>query len=133
MCTLCLRRESHSVLLKFHFYLANRTEANVSDVFQAFRDLGVNISELEEFKREVESVPPPQPVPRYPIPRSSTHVYHAPSSGGKPGVTRRSRTGSLSSEDESDRDHIPPYLPPLPLEEEEEKGGTKINTSVKNN
>lgn len=104
------------------FVLANRTEPNLSDVFEAFCDLGVNLSELSEFTREVESIPPPQPIPRYPIPRSSTHIYHAPSPGGQSGVARRSRTGSLSSEDESDRDHIPPYLPPLPLEKEEEKG-----------
>ena len=63
----------------------------------------------------------PEPIPYYPVPRSSTHVYHTPS-GGKPATGRRARTGSLSSEDESDRDHIPPYLPPLPLEAEEEKG-----------
>ena len=102
---------------------ANRTEPNLADVFQAFRDLGINISDLAEFTQEVESLPPPEPIPRYPVPRSSTHVYHAPS-GGKPAAatSRRARTGSLSSEDESDRDHIPPYLPPLPLEAEEEKG-----------
>ena len=102
--------------------VANRTEPNLSDVFEAFRDLGVNLSELAEFTHEVESIPPPQPIPRYPIPRSSTHIYHAPPSGGQSGAARRSRTGSLSSEDEFDRDHIPPYLPPLPLEKEEEKG-----------
>lgn len=101
---------------------ANRTEPNFADVFQAFRDLGINLSDLAEFTREVESLPPPEPIPRYPVPRSSTHIYHAPS-GGKPATAgRRVRTGSLSSEDETDRDHIPPYLPPLPLEAEEEKG-----------
>ena len=112
----------------FVYHVANRTEANLSDVFQAFCDLGVNIPDLEEFMREVESIPPPQPIPRYPVPRSSTHIYHTPSSDGKPAAPRRPRTGSLSSEDEHDREHIPPYLPPLPLEEEEEgKGETENN------
>ena len=109
---------------------ANRTEPNLSDVFQAFRDLGVNLSELSEFTREVESVAPAQTVPCYPVPRKSTHIYHTPS-GGKPAVARRARTGSLSSEDESDRDHIPPYLPPLPLEAEEEKGTYIVHVHMK--
>ena len=102
--------------------LANRTEPNLADVFEAFRDLGINLSDLAEFTREVESVPPPEPIPRYPIPRSSTHIYHAPSGGKPAAANRRARMGSLSSEDELDRDHIPPYLPPLPLEADEEKG-----------
>ena len=107
----------------YYFYLlANRTEPNLADVFEAFRDLGINLSDLAEFTREVESVPPPEPIPRYPIPRSSTHIYHAPSGGKPAAASRRARTGSLSSEDEWDRDHIPPYLPPLPLEADEEKG-----------
>ena len=114
---------AYGMRLYFHYLSANRTEPNLADVFQAFRDLGINLSDLAEFTREVESLPPPEPIPHYPVPRSSTHIYHAPSGGGKPAATsRRARTGSLSSEDESDRDHIPPYLPPLPLEAEEEKG-----------
>ena len=126
------RLYSHTVLdcIVFFFQLsANRTEPNLADVFQAFRDLGINLSDLAEFTQEVESLPPPEPIPRYPVPRSSTHIYHAPS-GGKPAVAgRRARTGSLSSEDESDRDHIPPYLPPLPLEAEEDKGTVHIYVS----
>jgi hypothetical protein len=115
------------VIIHVFYLLANRTEPNLADVFEAFRDLGIDLSDLAEFTREVESVPPPEPIPRYPVPRSSTHVYHTPS-GGKPAATasRRARTGSLSSEDESDRDHIPPYLPPLPLEAEEEKGSERL-------
>ena len=80
----------------------------------------------------MESVTPPQTIPRYPVPRSSTHVYTAPSGGKPAAVTHRSRTGSLSSEDEYDRDHIPPYLPPLPLEAEDQKGNYYLHVQMHN-
>lgn len=101
--------------------LANRTEPNLCDLSQAFRSLSVDLSDLAEFLREVDSQPLDQRVPRFPASRSSTHIYHGPASFGE--VTRkRSRAPSLSSEDE-EYDHIPPYLPPFPSQRRESVRG----------
>ena len=89
---------------------ANRTEPNLSDLALAFRDLGVNLSEVSEFCREVESNPCAHVVPKYPLTKKSYHVYNGPSSHT---MVRGSRNSSFSS-DEEDEGYIPSYLPPLP-------------------
>ena len=52
-------------LLPF-FLTANRTEPNLKDLAQAFADLGIDVAELSEFCREVESTKPTQAIPKYP-------------------------------------------------------------------
>lgn len=104
----CIMRCALTIVL----FLANRTQPNLSDLAQAFRNLGVDLSDLSEFICEVDSAPLEQVVPRFPIPRKSAHIYQGPSSYGETSK-KRSRAPSLSSEDE-EYDHIPPYLPPLP-------------------
>ena len=95
----------------------------MSDLSQAFRNLGIDLSGLSDFLEEVECVPLEQKIPRFPVPRPSSHVYYGPTSFGETSK-RRSRAPSLSSEDEDCYDHIPPYFPPLPTAEREEgKGG----------
>ena len=92
----------------------------MTDLAQAFRVLRIDISDLNEFLEEVESSPLDHQIPRFPIPRNSSHVYHGPTSYGETSK-RRSRAPSLSSEDE-EFDHIPPYLPPLPSQIDADKG-----------
>ena len=77
----------------------------------------MDVDDLSEFLREVESSPLNQNIPLYPIPRSSTHIFQGPASFGETSK-KRSRAPSLSSEDE-DNDHIPPYFPPLPSQGDE--------------
>ena len=113
-CDLFIKRGSYISLV------ANRTEPNLSDLAQAFGNLGVDLADLSEFLKEVESSPLNPNIPRFPVPRKSSHVYSGPASFGE-ASKRRLRAPSLSSEDE-EYDHIPPYLPPLPSQHEEDKG-----------
>jgi len=101
--------------------LANRTEPNLCDLSQAFQTLSVDLADLSEFLRDVESQPLEQKVPKFPVPRCSSHVHYGPSSYGESTKKRSRRNPSLSSED--DEDHIPPYFPPFPSQSTElEKG-----------
>ncbi len=105
-------------------FAANRTEPNLCDLSQTFRSLDVDLGELAEFLRQVDSQPLEQRVSRFPVPRNSTHVYHGPGSFGE--VTKkRSRAPSLSSEDE-EYDHIPSYLPPFPSQRRESVKGESV-------
>ena len=87
-------------------FTANRTEPNLVDLERAFCHL--------------HSSPLEQKIPRYPIPRDSSHVYSGLASFGE--SKRRSRAPSLSSEDE-EYDHIPPYLPALPSQGKDDDKG----------
>ena len=98
--------------------IANRTEPNLIDLERAFGNLGIDLPDLSEFHKEVSSSPLEQEVPRFPVPRSSAHVYYGAASFGGTSK-RRSRAPSLSSEDEESYDHIPPYFPPLPTAAQE--------------
>ena len=96
------------------FLTANRTEPNLKDLALAFADLGINVAELSEFCQEVESTKPPQGIPKYPMPRKSTHVNLSATACvvTRKQVSRSSRSSSTSSDEEED--YIPSYLPPLP-------------------
>ena len=114
-------------LLPF-FLTANRTEPNLKDLAQAFADLGINVAELSEFCREVESTKPPQAIPKYPLPRKSTHVNLSTTSRvvARKQISRSSRSSSTSSDEEEDI--IPSYLPPLPSKHSEkgESGAVSV-------
>ena len=107
---------------------ANRTDPNLTDLNCAFRDLGISVSKLSEFRMEVDSTPLKHHVANFPLKKPSTHVYQ-PSSASVTGstglssrkVSRMSRSSSLTSEEEED-DYIPSYLPPLPSTKGDEKG-----------
>lgn len=109
------------------FFLANRTEPNLSDLSRAFHSLGIDLNDLSEFIREVQSAPLEQAIPRFPVPHNSSHVYQGPASYGETSK-KRSRAPSLSSEDE-EYDHIPPYLPPLPSQGTDAERGNCIEVT----
>ncbi|KAL5474930.1 hypothetical protein EMCRGX_G026962 [Ephydatia muelleri] len=99
---------------------ANRTEPNLADLALAFGDLGINLSEVSEFCREVESNPCVHTVPKYPFPKKSSHVCLG---GGPPRAgARGARSTSFSSDEDSDEGYIPSYLPPLPQKGEDGNG-----------
>ena len=101
--------------------LANRTEPNLCDLSQAFQTLDIDLADLSEFLREVESQPLEQKVPKFPVPRNSCHVCYGPASYGE-STKKRPRNPSLSSEDD-EYDHIPPYFPPFPSQNVEQDKG----------
>ena len=104
---------------------ANRTEPNIQDLAMAFSDLGINTAELLEFCREVESQKPPQDIPKYPVPKKSTHVNLSTPmcASTNKRVLKSSQSSTASSDEEEDEEgHIPSYLPPLPGKKESEKG-----------
>lgn len=49
-----------------------RTEPNLDDLSLAFHDLGILLSELEEFTSNVEPVPFAQRLPQFPVARPSS-------------------------------------------------------------
>ena len=91
----------------------------------AFSDLGINTAELLEFCREVESQKPPQDIPKYPVPKKSTHVNLSTPmcASTNKRVLKSSQSSTASSDEEEDEEgHIPSYLPTLPGKKESEKG-----------
>lgn len=79
------------------------TEANLDHLGLAFQEMGINLSELEEYVTYVNFSPPPNPVPKFPIPKENNLNFLKP--GSKEVVTRPV--------------HIHEHLPPMhPLLEE---------------
>lgn len=105
-----------------HTYTANRTEPAPSDVAYAFKEMGVSLSDLSIYARLVDSSPLP-PIPCFPLPRHSSHIYSPPSTP----VPRSRPLLSLSEEDEEgeeeEEDIIPPYFPPLPSNKADDDKG----------
>ncbi len=95
---------------------ANRTDPNLTDLHQAFRDLGISIPDLTEFCSGVDLGKFKRAVPKFPCPKPSSHIYQP---GGGPGSDASgtnseemvSMSRSLMSEEEG---CISSYLPPLP-------------------
>ncbi|CAI5665237.1 unnamed protein product [Oreochromis niloticus] len=86
--------------------LYGRTDPVLDDVSQAFRLLGVSLSELEDYVNNLEPVPFSHQTPLYPV--SKNNVLQFP----QPGVR----------DAEERKDYIPEYMPPLvSLQEEEEE------------
>ena len=79
-----------------------RTEPNLDDLGLAFREMGISISELEEFINSVDSGPFPHQVPAVPVSRQSNLNFL------KPG----------SRETLSRPVHIHEHLPPMHPEKE---------------
>ncbi|KAF3688638.1 Transcription initiation factor TFIID subunit 3 [Channa argus] len=86
--------------------LYGRTDPVLDDVSQAFRLLGVSLSELEDYVHNLEPVPFAQQMPVFPV--SKNNVLQFP----QPGVR----------DTEERKDYIPEFMPPLvSLQEEEEE------------
>ncbi|KAJ8384555.1 hypothetical protein AAFF_G00200880 [Aldrovandia affinis] len=86
--------------------LYGRTDPILDDVGQAFRLLGVNLNELEDYIHNLEPVAFAQQTPLFPL--SKNNVLQFPQPGGR--------------DTEERKEHIPEYMPPLvSLQEEEEE------------
>ncbi|KAH1028880.1 transcription initiation factor TFIID subunit 3 [Dendroctonus ponderosae] len=81
-----------------------QTEPNLDHLGLAFQQMGVNLGELEEYVTYVNFLPPPHPVPKFPVAKESNLNFLKP--GSKEVVTRPV--------------HINEHLPPMyPLLEEQ--------------
>ncbi|XP_051173985.1 transcription initiation factor TFIID subunit 3 isoform X2 [Leptopilina boulardi] len=82
----------HEYLLRIsrltHQYceVVGRTEPNLDDLGLAFRHMNINIEELSEYVRNVDSIPCPISVPKLPIPRENHLNFLKP--GSREVVTR---------------------------------------------
>ncbi|XP_075998320.1 transcription initiation factor TFIID subunit 3 [Genypterus blacodes] len=86
--------------------LYGRTDPVLDDVSQAFRQLGVSLSELEDYVHNLEPVAFAHQTPLFPV--SKNNVMQFPQPGARDAEERK--------------DYIPEYLPPLvSLQEEEEE------------
>uniref|UniRef100_W4VRD2 Putative bip2 n=1 Tax=Corethrella appendiculata TaxID=1370023 RepID=W4VRD2_9DIPT len=85
--------------------LYNRTVPNLDDVGLAYKDLNVNLTDLNEYVSYVDPVPCAIKVPKYPVPKDSHLNFLKP--GSREVLTRPI--------------HVNEYLPPMqPPDEEEE-------------
>lgn len=89
-------------MLRFHglfcFYLSDgRTDPVLDDVSQAFRLLGVSLSELEDYVHNLEPVAFAHQTPLFPV--SKNNVLQFPQPGARDAEERK--------------DYIPDYMPPL--------------------
>uniref|UniRef100_A0A1Q3G264 Putative transcription initiation factor tfiid subunit 3 n=1 Tax=Culex tarsalis TaxID=7177 RepID=A0A1Q3G264_CULTA len=85
--------------------LYNRTDPNLDDVALAFREIGTNLGELQEYLQFVDPIERPFEVPRYPLPKESHLNFLKP--GSKEVLTRPV--------------HIPEHMPPMLVDVEEEQ------------
>ncbi|CAG9823175.1 unnamed protein product [Phaedon cochleariae] len=74
-----------------------QTEANLDHLGLAFQEMGINLSDLEEYVTYVNFTPGPHPAPKFPIPKENHLNFLKP--GSKEVVTRPV--------------HIPEHLPPM--------------------
>lgn len=97
--------------------LYGRTDPVLDDVSQAFRLLGVSLSELEDYVHNLEPVAFAQQTPLFPV--SKNNVLQFPHPGARDAEERK--------------DYIPDYMPPLVScqeEEEEEEVLPDMGTSA---
>ena len=89
-------------LTQWFLFLDNRTEFNLDDLGLAFRDLGINISDIEEYVQYVDPIVPAIEIPKYPVKKESHLNFLKP--GSKEVLTRPV--------------YIPEHLPPINPPEE---------------
>lgn len=82
-------------------FVVGHTQPNFDELALAFRDMHINISDLEEYIHYVEAAPPLE-VPKYPLPKESHLNFLKP--GSNEVVTRPV--------------HIHEHLPPMLAETE---------------
>ncbi|KAF2369089.1 Bromodomain associated domain [Trinorchestia longiramus] len=79
----------------------NRTVPTVGDLSYAFLEMKVSLPELEEFTNSVDGIPFPDPVPKFPLPRTSELNFLKPGSR------------EILSRPLHIHEHLPPMLPDL--------------------
>ncbi|XP_078533158.1 transcription initiation factor TFIID subunit 3 isoform X2 [Lissotriton helveticus] len=96
--------------------LYGRTDPLLDDVGQAFKLMGVNLHELEDYIHNIEPVTFPHQIPYFPV--SKNNVLQFPQPGSKDAEERK--------------EYIPDYMPPIvsSQEEEEEQVPTDGGTSA---
>ncbi|MED6283149.1 transcription initiation factor TFIID subunit 3 [Characodon lateralis] len=98
--------------------LYGRTDPVLDDLSQAFRLMGVNLSELEDYVNNLEPVPFTHQTPLFPV--NKNNVLQFPQAGVRDAEERK--------------DYIPEYMPPLvslqEAEEEEEEVPPDMGTSA---
>ena len=105
--------------------LANRSLCNLDDLTLAFDEFQIKLPSLQEYLNEVDQLPFPHEIFKFPVKQSNKHVYE---SSAIPPVSMSSTWISENFDDYDDEDEeawsplIPAYLPPLPSKEETEKG-----------
>ncbi|XP_062538901.1 transcription initiation factor TFIID subunit 3-like [Armigeres subalbatus] len=85
--------------------LYNRTDPNLDDVALAYREMGMSLTELQEYLQYVDPIERPFEVPKYPLPKESHLNFMKP--GSKETLTRPV--------------HIPEHMPPMLVDSEEEQ------------
>lgn len=80
-------------------YIDGRTEPNLDDMGLAFRDMNINIADLEEYVANVDPVPCAIPVPKFPLPKENHLNFLKP--GSREVVTREVHI----------HEHLPPIYP----------------------
>lgn len=88
-------------LKNLYIFLVGQTQPNLDHLGLAFRDMGINVSELEEYVKYVNFAAPPAAVPKYPIPKETNLNFLKP--GSKEVVTRPVHI----------HEHLPPMYPLL--------------------
>ncbi|XP_053685698.1 titin [Sabethes cyaneus] len=84
--------------------LYNRTDPNLDDVALAYREMGINLGDLQEYLQFVDPITRPFEVPKYPLPKDSHLNFLKP--GSKEVLSRPV--------------HIPEHMPPMLVDSEEE-------------
>uniref|UniRef100_A0A674CXM1 Transcription initiation factor TFIID subunit 3 n=1 Tax=Salmo trutta TaxID=8032 RepID=A0A674CXM1_SALTR len=100
--------------------LYGRTDPVLEDVGQAFRLLGVSLSELEDYVHNLEPVGFSQQTPLFPLSKNNMLQFPQPGAG-------------VRGDAEERREYIPDYMPPLVSlqeEEEEEEALADMGTSA---
>nr|XP_033814930.1 transcription initiation factor TFIID subunit 3 [Geotrypetes seraphini] len=85
--------------------LYGRTDPVLDDVGEAFKLMGVNLQELEDYIHSIEPVTFPHQIPSFPV--SKNNVLQFPQPGSK--------------DAEEQKEYIPDYLPPIVSSQEEEE------------
>ena len=108
--------------------LANRSLCNLDDLALAFDEFQIRLPSLQEYLDEVDQLPFPHEIFKFPVKQPNKHVYE---SSVLPVPTRSTWIGE-NFDDYDDEDEeawsplIPAYLPPLPSKEETEKGQPEL-------
>lgn len=84
----------------FPLVLDGRTDPVLEDVGQAFRLLGVSLSELEDYVHNLEPVGFSQQTPLFPLSKNNMLQFPQPGAG-------------VRGDAEERREYIPDYMPPL--------------------
>lgn len=83
----------------FVYVSVGRTVPNLDDVGLAFQEMGISLTELEEYITYVDPMPFALDVPRFPVPKQT--MLHFPCPNSK----------ELQNREEHIHEHLPPQHP----------------------